>query len=81
LDDPESCVLICNKILVCLNLPRTRTIDSLNDLSKLYIEIGTTLLKQKNETLAGFSFEIAVILEPDAIKAIQPEATNPAATG
>ena len=81
LDDPESCVVICNKILECLDLPRTKTIDSLNDLSKLYIEIGTTLLKQKNETLAAFSFEIAVILEPDAIKAIQPDATNPVAIG
>jgi len=36
--------------------------------------------RSKNETLAGFSFEIAVILESDAPKAIQPEATNPVAT-
>ena len=81
MNDPESCVMSCNELLKCLNLPRNITINSLYDLSNLYIEIGTTLIKQQKEPLAGFSFEIAVLLDPDALKAIQPEAADPVVTG
>jgi tetratricopeptide (TPR) repeat protein len=81
MNDPESCVMSCNELLKCLNLPRNITINSLYDLSNLYREIGTTLLKQQKEPLAGFSFEIAVLLDPDALKAIQPEAADPVVTG
>ena len=81
MNDPESCVMSCNELLKCLNLPRNITINSLYDLSTLYIEIGTTLIKQQKEPLAGFSFEIALLLDPDALKAIQPEAAAPVVTG
>jgi len=81
MNDPESCVMSCNELLKCLNLPRNITINSLYDLSNLYREIGTTLIKQQKEYLAGFSFEIAVLLDPDALKAIQPEAADPVVTG
>ena len=81
LDDPESCVMSCNELLKCLNLPRNIIINSLNDLSRLYKDIGTTLLKQQREPLAGFSFEIAVLLDPNALKAIQSETANTVVTG
>ncbi len=81
MNDPESCVMSCNELLKCLNLPRNITINSLYDLSNLYIDIGTTLIKQQKESLAGYSFEIAVLLDPNALKAIQPEAADPVVTG
>jgi glycosyltransferase involved in cell wall biosynthesis len=81
LDDPESCVMSCNELLKCLNLPRNIIINSLNDLSRLYKDIGTTLLKQQREPLARFSFEIATLFDPGTIKAIQPNAADPVVTG
>ncbi len=81
LDDQESCIKSCNELLKCLNLPRNITINSLYDLSNLYLDIGTTLIKQQKETLARFSFEIAALLDPDAINAIQPEAADTVVTG
>ncbi|MGR3294280.1 MAG: tetratricopeptide repeat-containing glycosyltransferase family 2 protein [Candidatus Scalindua sp.] len=79
--DPESCIRSCDELLKYLKLPRNITINSIGELSKLFIGIGRTLLKQQKEALAGFSFEIAVILEPDSLKAIQPEAAYPVVTG
>ena len=81
MNDPENCIRSCDELLKLLNLPRNITVNSISELSKLYIDIGTTLLKRQKEPLAGFSFEIAVLLEPDALKAIQPEAADPVATG
>jgi tetratricopeptide (TPR) repeat protein len=66
LNDPEGCVTSCDELLKCLNLPRNITIDSISDLSKLYADIGTALLKQQKELLANFSFEISTLLDPDA---------------
>ncbi len=63
-DDMESCIVSCDQILKCLNLPRNITINNLSDLSKLYIGIGKTLLKQQNEMLSGFSYGIAELLDP-----------------
>ena len=77
INDPESCMRSCDELLKHLNLPRNITINSLNDLSKLYMLIGTTLIKHQNEALAGFAFEIAVLLDPDALKSIQAEAAEP----
>ncbi|MBC8549879.1 MAG: glycosyltransferase [Candidatus Brocadiales bacterium] len=63
-NDVQSCVASCDQILKCLNLPRDTTINNLSDLSRLYISIGKTLLKQQNEMLSGFSFDIAELLGP-----------------
>lgn len=76
LNEFESCIISCNELLKYLNLPRNITIDNLNDLSNLYIDIGTILLNQQKEHLARFSFEIAVLLDPNALKSIQPEAAD-----
>ncbi len=76
MNDPESCIGSCDELLKLLNLPRNITINSISELSKLYIDVGTTLLNQQNEPLAGFSFEIAVLLDPDALKSIQTEAAE-----
>ena len=62
LNDPEGCVTSCNELLKCLNLPRNITIDSIHDLSKLYTNIGITLMRKRKEVLASFSFEIATLL-------------------
>ena len=62
LNDPEGCVTSCDELLKCLNLPRNITIDSIHDLSKLYTNIGITLMKQQKELPASFSFEIATLL-------------------
>jgi tetratricopeptide (TPR) repeat protein len=64
LNDPEGCVMSCNELLKCLNLPRNITIDNMSDLSKLYSNIGITLMKQQKELPANFSFEIAALLDP-----------------
>ena len=56
------------KYLKCLELSRDMTINSVSDLSKLYINIGKTLLTQQKETLSGFSFEIAELLDPVVIE-------------
>ncbi len=63
-NDLESCVISCDQILKCLDLPRDITINGVSDLSKLYINIGKTLLVQQRDTLSGFSFEIAELLDP-----------------
>ncbi|MEE9604261.1 MAG: glycosyltransferase, partial [Candidatus Scalindua sp.] len=68
LNDPEGCVTSCDELLKCLNLPRNITIDSISDLSKLYADIGITLMKQQKELLANFSFEISTLLDPDALE-------------
>ena len=68
LNDPEGCVTSCDELLKCLNLPRNITIDSISDLSKLYADIGTALLKQQKELLANFSFEISTLLGSDALE-------------
>jgi tetratricopeptide (TPR) repeat protein len=65
LDDLESCVMSCNELLRCLDLPRDITINSVSDLSKLYINIGETLKAQQKELLANVSFEIATLLNAD----------------
>ncbi|MHC4267006.1 MAG: glycosyltransferase [Planctomycetota bacterium] len=67
-NDLESCVISCDEILKCLELSRDMTINSVSDLSKLYINIGKTLLTQQKETLSGFSFEIAELLDPVVIE-------------
>jgi hypothetical protein len=43
------------------------TINNVSDLGKLYINIGNTLSKHQKENLSGFSFEIALLLDPDAL--------------
>ena len=68
LNDPEGCVTSCDELLKCLNLPRNITINSISDLSKLYANIGATLLKQQKELLANYSLEISTLLDPDALE-------------
>ncbi len=67
-NDLESSVISCNQILKCLDLPRDITINSVSDLSKLYINIGKTLLTQQRKILSEFSFEIAELLDPVVIE-------------
>lgn len=76
LNDPESCVRSCDELLKSLNLSRNMTINSIRDLSNLYINIGTTLSGQRNEPLARFSIEIAMLLDPDALERIQTTSTS-----
>ncbi len=63
LNDLEGCVMNCDELLKCLNLPRNITINSISDLGKLYNTIGTTLLKQQKELMADLSFEISALLD------------------
>jgi hypothetical protein len=64
LDALESCVMSCDELLKCLDLPRNIAIDSVSDLSKLYVSIGETLKAQQKELLANVSFEIAALIDP-----------------
>ncbi len=68
LNDPEGCVTSCDELLKYLNLPRNIIINSISDLSKLYADIGTALLKQQKELLANFSLEISTLLDPDTLE-------------
>ncbi|MBS1257297.1 MAG: hypothetical protein MAG551_00339 [Candidatus Scalindua arabica] len=70
LNNPESCVMSCDELLRCLDLPRDITINSVSDLSKLYINIGDALKTQQKELLANVSFEIAALLDPDPRKTL-----------
>ncbi len=60
----ESCVMSCDELLKYLDLPRDVAIDSLSDLSKLYVSIGETLKAQQKELLANLSLEIATLIVP-----------------
>ena len=62
----ESCVMSCDELLKCLDLPRNIAIDSVSDLSKLYVNIGESLKAQQKELLANVSFEIAALIDPDS---------------
>ncbi len=64
----ESCVTSCDELLRCLDLPRNIAIDSVSDLSKLYVSIGKTLMARQKELLANVSFEIADLIDPDPRK-------------
>ncbi len=66
LNDPESCVMSCDELLRCLDLPRDITINSVSDLSKLYINIGEALKAQQKELLANMSLEIAALLDTNS---------------
>jgi tetratricopeptide (TPR) repeat protein len=70
LNAPESCVMSCDALLRCLDLPRDITINSISDLSKLYVSIGETLKAQQKELLAKVSFEIATLIDPDSRKTL-----------
>ena len=70
LDVLESCVMSCDELLKCLDLPRNVTIDSVSDLSKLYVSIGDTLTAQQKELLANVSFEIATLIDPNPRKTL-----------
>ncbi|MCP4253973.1 MAG: glycosyltransferase [Candidatus Scalindua sp.] len=72
-NDMESCIVSCDQILKCLNLPRDITINDLSDLSKLYTDIGKDLLKQQKEILSGFSLDIAKLLDPAVLKSNEPQ--------
>jgi len=76
LNDPEGCVMSCDELLKCLNLPRNITIESISDLSKLYANIGITLMKQQNGLLASFSFEIAALLDPGSQNKVETGAVK-----
>ncbi|MGR3301364.1 MAG: tetratricopeptide repeat-containing glycosyltransferase family 2 protein [Candidatus Scalindua sp.] len=65
LNVPETCVMSCDELLKYLDLPRNIAIDSVSDLSKLYVNIGETLKAQQKELLANVSFEIATFLNAD----------------
>jgi tetratricopeptide (TPR) repeat protein len=80
LNDPEGCVISCDELLKCLNLPRNITIDSISDLSKLYANIGITLMKQQKELPAIFSFEIAALLDPGSQNKIETRAIKQSQT-
>ncbi len=75
-NDPEGCVASCDELLKCLNLPRNITIDSISDLSKLYANIGITLMKQQKDLLASFSFEIAALLDPGTPNKVETGVIN-----
>ncbi len=62
MNDMEGCIYSCNELLKNLHLPRDKTIDSLSDISKLFGEIGIHFVKQKNDPLANYSYQIAEML-------------------
>lgn len=62
LNDLESCVRCCDGLLKILNLPRNISIDSKGDLSQLYIDIRTALMRQQKGPFAEMSIEIANLL-------------------
>jgi len=76
LNDLESCVMSCDELLRCLDLPRDITINSVSDLSRLYVSIGEALKTQQKELLANVSFESAALLDTNSTSLETKDFTN-----
>ncbi len=62
--DPDGLVEQCDQLLKILGLPRHTTVESLDDVSKLYETIGETLLVQGQGHLALMAFGLSFLLHP-----------------
>ncbi len=62
--DPDGLIEQCDQLLKILSLPRNITVESLNDVSKLYETIGETLLVQRQGHLALMAFGLSFLLHP-----------------
>jgi tetratricopeptide (TPR) repeat protein len=71
MNDPESCIRSCDELLKHLNLSRNITVNSIRELSDLYIKIGIALLRDQKESLVKFSFKIAELLNPGILEKIE----------
>ena len=61
----EDCVSECDFLLKTLHLPRNKTLNSIKDLSELFLVIAHTLEQSGKEQLSREALEIAVRLNPD----------------
>lgn len=71
LKSPELVVTECDTLLGLLGLNRDITLNSLSDLSNLFIDIGKVLLEQKRPPLASLAFNVAMDLGSDAIQTLK----------
>ena len=71
LESPELVVSECDRLMSLLGLNRNLTLNSLLDLSNLFIDIGKVLLEQKRAPLASLAFNVAMHLGGEAIQTIK----------
>ncbi|MBE9574369.1 MAG: tetratricopeptide repeat protein, partial [Proteobacteria bacterium] len=71
LESPELVVTECDRLMSLLGLNRNLTLNSLLDLSNLFIDIGKVLLEQKRAPLASLAFNVAMHLGGEAIQTIK----------
>lgn len=64
----EDCVSECDFLLKTLHLPRNKTLNSIKDLSELFLVIAHTLEQSGKEQLSREALEIAVRLNPDIVR-------------
>ncbi len=76
MNEPENCIMNCDELLKHLNLARNITVNSISELSDLYIKIGIALLKEHKEPLVKLSLEIAELLNPGILNKTQNETVN-----
>jgi len=62
----ELVVKECDTLLSLLGLNRNITLNSLSDLSNLFVEIGKVLLEQERAPLASLAFDVAIHLDNEA---------------
>ena len=71
LNSPELVVTECDRLMSLLGLNRAITLNSLSDLSNLFIDIGKVLLEKKRASLASLAFNVAMHLGGEAIQTLK----------
>jgi len=64
----EDCVVECDSILKALHLPRNKVLNSIEDLSELFLIIAHTLKQAGKERLSVEAVEIALRLTPGLVE-------------
>lgn len=62
--DPDGLIEQCDQLLKALSLPRDITVESLDDVSRLYETIGEMLLVRRQDHLALMAFYLSFLLHP-----------------
>ncbi len=76
--DPDGLAEQCNELLKCLDLPRHFIVESLDEMSDLYEQMGKSLLERGQGPLALMAFYLCFLLNPtpSRLKRLVEEATG-----
>jgi tetratricopeptide (TPR) repeat protein len=68
---PELVVGACDSVMGLLRLDRNVTLNSLADLSNLFVDIGNVLLAQKRLALASLAFDVSIHLQTEQTQVLK----------